>query len=191
MDMEGELLFAETITILGVKVNVDVLCSMILDGNMGPDGADDITELLNLDTDLIDLTPLVEPGLECTNIENCAEPLLWFDKLPWLTLLELMEDPSNEDFFVDLWTSTGAGEPGYHLICMEDASSDLCTWPEAIAKVTNIVEGLDIEFSEAFTELAGGDLADCEVAGEDTGIVEGLLIALIIGAGSLMASSEG
>ena len=117
----GELLISENMTVLGVKVKIGVLCSGIFVGNIGSDGADDITELLNLPKELIDLTPLVELGLECTNDENCPEPLAWADNLPWLTQLELMVDGS-EEFFVDLLTPNGNGNPGYHVVCMGDTA---------------------------------------------------------------------
>jgi len=189
-DIEGELLLAETLTILGVKVKIDALCSGIFDGEFGPNGADEITELLTLEpSSLVSGTALVEPGLACTNTENCPEPLAWATELPWLTLLVLMED-SGESFFADLLTKPG-GKVGYYVICMGSSASDSCTTTEAAAKVTNTGEGLDSEFSEAFTELAELKLANCEVAGVEQGIVEGLGFALIIGGGALTASSEG
>ena len=173
-ETSGELLIAEELTVLGVKIKIAVLCSGIFVGNIGSDGADDLTELLNLPKELIDLTPLVELGLECTNDENCPEPLAWADNLPWLTQLELMVD-GTEEFFVDLLTANGNGNPGYHVVCMGNtALADLCTAVEGITKVTNEAESLNTEFSEAFTTLSGLKLANCEVAGNETGIVEGL-----------------
>ncbi len=152
-DIEGELLFEETIPIINVQL--DFLCSGVFDGTIGPTGEDAITELLTLTTGtLVSSTPLVEPGLLCTNTENCSEPLFWADNLPWNTLLELMVDGA-ETFFVDLLSKTG-GSVGFHLVCMGSSGlEDLCTFTEAGPKATNTAEGLDLEFSEAFTELAG------------------------------------
>ena len=184
----GELLIAEELTVLGVKIKIAVLCSGIFVGSIGSDGADDLTELLNLARELIDLTPLVELGLLCTNDENCPEPLAWADNLPWLTQLELMVDGS-EEFFVDLLTANGNGSPGYHVVCMGNtALADLCTAPESTTKVTNEAGGLNSEFSEAFTTLAGLKLANCEIAGNETGIVEGL--ALVTTPGGALTASE-
>ena len=184
----GELLFAENVTVLGVKIDLKFLCSGIFVGDVGPDGADDITELLNLPKELIDLTPLVELGLECTNDENCPEPLAWADNLPWLTQLELMVDGS-EEFFVDLLTPNGNGNPGYHVVCMGTTGlEDLCESTESITKVTNEAGGLNTEFSESFTTLSGLKLANCGNAGPETDVVEGL--ALITTTGGALTAFE-
>jgi hypothetical protein len=189
-DIEGELLLQETIPIINVKI--DALCSGVFDGTIGPTGEDEITELLTLTTGaLVSSTPLVEPGLLCTNTENCPEPLAWADNLPWQTLLELMVD-GTETFFIDLLSKTG-GTVGYHLVCMGASGlEDLCDETTGGAKATNTAEGVDLEFSEPFTELAGLKLANCEKAGTATGIVEGLGFILLVGSTeALTVSSEG
>jgi hypothetical protein len=85
-----------------------------------------------------------------------------------------MED-GDETFFADLFTSGGKGNVGYEIECMSIDLSDSCTVSEAAALVENTVsEGLHIEFSERFTELAELKLANCEIAGKEEGIVEGL-----------------
>lgn len=185
-DTEGELLLEETI--IGVKI--DALCSGIFVGTVGNDGEDTITELLNLGKELIDLTPLTEPGLICTNTTNCPEPLAWADNLPWSTLLELMVD-GTEEFFVDLLTNSGAGNPGYHVVCMGVSGlEDLCTSEPGISKITNTTEGLNGEFSELFNELAEVKLGNCVTAGNEKGVVEGLGFILLTetGAPALTAS---
>ena len=184
----GEILIAEELNVLGVKIKIAALCSGIFVGNIGSDGADDLTELLNLARELIDLTPLVELGLLCTNDENCPEPLAWADNLPWLTQLELMVDGS-EEFFVDLLTANGNGTPGIHFVCMGNtALADLCTFAESITKVTNEAEGLNSEFSEAFTTLAGLKLGNCEISGNEVLIQEGLY--LITTSGGALTATE-
>jgi len=189
-DGEGELLMEETLTILGVKVRIDVLCSGIGDGEIGPDGAGEVTELLTLEpSTAVSGTALVEPALLCTNTENCAEPLVWAIELPWLTVLMLMED-GTESFFVDLATKPG-GSMGYYFDCMGSNATDTCKSTESIVKITNTAEGLDAESSEAFTLLAGLGLVNCEVAGVESGNLEGLGFILVIGGGALTASSEG
>jgi hypothetical protein len=174
-------------TVLFIKIAVN--CSGIFDGSIGPNGADEITELLTLGEGAIPTTPLVEPGLVCTNVENCPEPLVWLDNLPWLTLAELMEE-GTESFFVDLILPTVVGNnPGYHVDCM-NGTNDLCTAAEAITQLTNEANGtVDGVFSESFTELAGLKLANCETAGNEQGIVEGLGFTLLTGGGSLSISS--
>jgi hypothetical protein len=190
-DVEGELALSETIPIINVKISA--LCSGTLDGTIGLTGEDTITELLTLGTTgtLVSSTPLVEPGLLCTNTENCPEPLAWADNLPWNTLLELMVD-GTETFFVDLLTAA-SGNVGYHVVCMGSTGlEDLCQSAEAGAKATNTAEGLDLEFSEAFNALAGFKLANCEKAGAEAGTVEGLGFILLTGSMEpVTASSEG
>ncbi len=179
----GELLLAETLD--GIKI--DALCSGIFVGDVGPNGADDMTELLTLG-EVAAGEPLVGAGLTCTNDENCAEALAWAEELPWLTLLVLMED-GTETFFADLLTSekTG-GTVAYEVECMSLGLSDLCSVTEAAALVENIAEGLNVEFSEAFTTLAGLKLANCTTAGVEEGVVEGL--GLITGDGAALTASE-
>jgi hypothetical protein len=179
-EIEGELLLLEKVTFLGVTITLDALCSGILDGFIGPDGASDITELLNLAGEAINLTALVELGLECTDDESCAEPLAWAVNLPWLDLLVLMEDGS-ETFFADLLTNS-TSNVGYYVDCMGSGLTDTCTTPEGIALVESGTEGLNGEFSEVFTLLAGLKNATCEVACAEAGVVEGLGIVKVAGA---------
>jgi hypothetical protein len=183
----GELLLEETI--LGVKI--DVLCSGILDGTANVNGEGTVTELLTLTGTLVNKIPLEEPGLACTNSLNCPEPLAWADNLPWKVVVELMVDGA-ETFFVGLLLSSGAGNPGYHIACMGNSLADLCTSNPGIFKLTNIAEGLHVEFSEAFTELAEVKLGDCVTAGPAKGIVEGLGFLLFTEAtlGPITVSSE-
>jgi len=183
-EIKGELALSETLD----GININALCSGILDGNIGPNGADEITELLNLAAGSISLTALTGTALECLNTENCAEALAWAQGLPWLTLLVLMEDGS-ETFFADLLTPEKAGgEVAYEVECMSLGLSDLCAVEEAAALVENAAEGLNIEFTDAFTELAGLKLANCTTAGAEKGVVTGLGIMTSDGTGTLTAS---
>ena len=52
VQIEGELLLSDTKTAFG---EVDVLCSGILDGTVGPEGEDEITEVLTLGGVLVTL----------------------------------------------------------------------------------------------------------------------------------------
>ncbi|HXP99471.1 MAG TPA: hypothetical protein VN845_05320 [Solirubrobacteraceae bacterium] len=178
VEITGELALTETLD--GIKINA--LCSGILDGFIGPDGADEITELLNLAGEAISLTGLSGVALTCTNSANCGEPLAWALELPWLTLLVLLEE-GDEVFFADLLVNEKAGgSVGYEVECMSLGISDTCKVTEAAALVENEGGGIvNIEFSDAFTELAGLKLANCEVAGTEVGIVEGLGLAKVAG----------
>jgi len=169
-EITGELALTETL--LGNKI--DALCSGSLDGFVGPDGADEITELLNLSGGSISLTGLSGTALECTNSGSCGEPLAWAIELPWLTLLVLMED-GTETFFADLLVSekTG-GSVGYEVECMSLGIADTCKVTEAAALVENEASAPNSEFSEAFTLLAGLTNANCEIAGTGAGVVMGL-----------------
>ena len=94
-----------------------------------------------------------------------------------------------EEFLADLLISSGAGNPGYHVICMGSSTSDLCTFTEGVSKLTNEANGtVHSEFSEAFTELAGLKLFNCEVAGNEKGLVEGLELLLLTAVGTLDVS---
>lgn len=169
-EIKGELALKETLD--GIKINA--LCNGILDGSVGPDGADEITELLNAAGEAISLTGLTGTALSCTNSELCGEPLAWALELPWLSLLVLMED-GTETFFADLLVNeTSGGKVGYEVECMSLKIADVCSVAEAAAKVENTSEGVNSEFSDPFTELAGLKLANCEVAGTEAGVVEGL-----------------
>lgn len=93
----------------------------------------------------------------------------------------------SEEFFTALITNN-VFSGGAHIQCMGSGISDTCTTSEAAIHVVNTAEGLDGEMTEAFTTLAGLKLANCEVAGNETGIDEGLGILTIPGSGTLTAS---
>jgi hypothetical protein len=184
VEATGELELEETI--LGLKIVA--VCSGILDGTIGPNGLDVISELLTLDgLTVISLVPLVEPGLGCTNGSNCPEPLVWAVHLPWESLLELMEE-GTEVFFADLIFSSGAGNPGWYVACMGSGTSDECTVAEGVSEKTNEGSNVDTLFSEAFTELAGLKLANCVTGGNEVGLVTGLGTISLVGGGTLAVS---
>ena len=184
-EIPGELSLSEKV--LGVILNA--LCSGILVGDIGANGADDITELLNLEGGAISPTGLTGTAISCADTENCGEALAWAVNLPWLTQLELMEDEGTP-FFVDLLTANGKGNPGYEVECMSSGLTDTCEAAEAASKVEVIGTELNSEFTEAFTLLAGLSNPNCQVAGNGAGIVMGLGIIKGDGAGALTVSSE-
>jgi hypothetical protein len=182
-DSEGTEILVEE-TILGIKI--DVLCSGIFDGTVGPNGVDEITLLLSLAGIEVTLANM----LECTNSSNCPEPLVSAVDLPYPTLAELMEEEGvTNPTFVDLFTGTG-GAPGYEVNCMGSSASDTCTGNVAI-ELKNEGSNIDGLFNDAFNLLAGDQLANCVTAGEHAGVVEGLGTVLLTEGGTLAISSEG
>lgn len=184
-DAEGELLLEDNKTALG-KINI--LCSGILDGTVGPESKDELTKLLSLGTLHTDISTIVltEPGLPCTDQSGlCGEPLVWAEELPWDTEAELMID-GPETFFVDLILN-GA----YYIICMSTGIEDLCFSAETAVKLTNEAGGVvDNEFSEAFQLLAGLTNGTCNLGGANSGVVESLGTLLLASGESLTVSSE-
>jgi hypothetical protein len=73
---------------------------------------------------------------------------------------------------------------------MGSSTSDLCTTALGVSQLTNEAGGVvHGEFSESFTELAGAKLANCEIAGNETGIVEGLG-SILLASGEALTVSE-
>lgn len=117
-ESEGEIELEDSKTIAGAAV---VLCSGILVGTVGENGADSITEILNLLRELIGKLgglPLIGDGsanADCVRVSACAagstsSPIeVWPENLPWRTELFLMEDGK----FLDLLVGSR-----YHLRCL-------------------------------------------------------------------------
>jgi len=182
VEATGELELEEAI--LGIPIAV--LCSGILDGTIGPNGLDKISELLSLAGGGISLTGLAAPALSCTNVTGCTTPEVWAVNLPWESLLVLMEE-GTEVFFADLLSSSGVGNPGWEVLC-GSGTSDTCTVVELVSNKTNEGTNVDSEFSEAFTELAGLKLANCTVSGNEQGLVSLLGTISLVGGGTLSVS---
>jgi hypothetical protein len=187
----GELLLEDTSTPLG---KADVLCSGNLEGWVGPNSLDWISEVLSLSGGAAGNTGLSGTALVCVNQMNCEEPLVWAAHLPWETEVELMEDTTV--FFADLiLPHSGGGQPGWEVECMKSLIgpiTDECTGPEGAVSELSL-EGTTLlgNFSTAFTELAGIKLATCSLGGENSGIVEGSAPVILNEGGELTASSEG
>src|SRR6202046_352914 len=92
VETSGELKLSTLV--LGINA-VELLCSGIFDGSVGPSGEDEVTALLNLAKEEISKTPLTGLSLDCevlvgsTGAKCLAKELaeLWPDGLPWTTLL--------------------------------------------------------------------------------------------------------
>jgi hypothetical protein len=181
--VSSALLLEDSKATLGVKAMV--LCSGFLDGFIGPNGADEITELLTLAGVGVPLTVLTGTALLCSGQEGCETSTegaeVWAANLPWLTLVELFEEesPTLVTGFVDLISkSAGGGEPGWYVQCKTLAGTvdDECTGVFGANEATNVAGGgVNGAFTEAFQLLMGGVNATCSASSsKETGIVEGV-----------------
>jgi hypothetical protein len=185
LNVEGSSELELEETILGTKIAV--LCSGIGVGTIGPDGLGKGSELLRLDgVTVVSSVGLTGNALLCTNVSNCPSPELWPVNLPWDGVLVLMEE-GTESFFAGLGFSSGAGNPGYEILC-GNGTSDTCTVAEGVGEATNEGNNVDGVASEAFTELAGLKLGNCSTAGNETALITGLGTLSLVGGGTLSVS---
>jgi hypothetical protein len=169
----------------GLNLVVEILCEGILDGFVETEGLGLITELLDTEELSISSVPLVESALICTNLKNCAEPLVWADNLPVVTEVYLMID-EGVAYFIGL-----GFEGGFYISCMALGISELCEAAESAVELTNSeLEGsVDATTSDAFQLLAGLKLGTCTLGGVETAELEGLATILDLeGVGSLAVS---
>jgi hypothetical protein len=189
-EVTGELLLEDT------KLKAIVLCSGILDGWIGPNSLDAVSEVLTLGGGSVNTTALGASGLSCTPQTGCETgkaATAWAVNLPWESEIELMEDGSST-FFADLVTSkNGAKDVGWELECtvLLVKDSDECSVTEGASELTLEGTTLLANFSDAFTELAGLKLANCTLGGTETAVIEGAGSWVVSGGGELTASSEG
>jgi hypothetical protein len=166
-------------------------CSGILDGFVGPNSADDVTELLTLGGATVS-APLGVTPVTCELEAVCENSSkVWAAHLPWLTEAELWEESPTSSGYVDLILPNGAGNPGWYVECKTAllTVSEECLTPEGVAEKVNITAGVEDVFSEAFTLLMGAKLALCTGNNEESGNVEGSGVTTIPGGGPLSVSS--
>lgn len=186
----GELLLEDSnVPILGKAM---VLCSGILDGWVGPESLDYITEVLYLSGTAVSTTALSGEALVCTNQENCPEPLVWAINLGWDTELELLEQSGLTVpwFVILLLSENGADKVGWEIECMGLSTTDECTASQGAARLTLSGTELIANFSNEINELAEEKFASCSVGGSESGLVEGGG-PIVPDAGTLSASSKG
>jgi hypothetical protein len=188
----GELLLENEKSVAG-RASVQK-CSGILDGFVGGNSADDVTELLTLAGVGVGHTPLMGTGITCELELICeSSSKVWAVHLPWLSEVELWEQ-GTESGFVDLILphagASGSENPGWYVECKTSllTVSEECTTAEGVAEKKNIVTGVEDVFSKAFTELMGAKLALCSGNNEETGVVEGTGLTTT-GGGVLSVSS--
>jgi hypothetical protein len=167
-------------------VEAEVLCNGSLDGFIGENGADEITEALSLGGASISLTALSGTALLCAGQKGCETSTegaeVWAVNLPWLTLLQLYEEESPTlvtGFVILISPHTGGGNPGWYVQCKTLAGTvdDECTAAQGMVEATNPMmgSGVTTTFSEAFTLLVGGVNANCTASSEnETGVVAGV-----------------
>jgi hypothetical protein len=171
-----------------------VLCSAILDGIVGPNGADLVELVLNLKNEEIVTLGLAllgtGAGSDCVTVALCLEgtvesPIeVWPENLPWRSLLFLMEGATGKI----LDTVFGAA---YELLCLTvlGNAEDLCEG-DASFEILNDPETGDAEVPAG---ALGEPLATCTLGGAGSGVNETDVLAFILLAGStelLAVSSE-
>jgi hypothetical protein len=199
VETKGTLLLEDLKATLGIKGTV--LCEGILDGSIGSNGEDEIIEVLNAaGTKSIPTKVLEGEGLLCNGQEGCLTGTenaeVWASGLPWLTLLELVEEESPtlfQGFVVLILPHAGGTNPGWYTKCSTalGTSEDECLAGEAMAEASNITGGVNGEFSEPFTLLVGGVLGNCSASSEkETGLVEGLGEEKLAGSSEVLTVSS-
>jgi hypothetical protein len=168
-------------------------CTGILVGDIGPDGADDVTEVLNVKKELISSITLSGLGLSCLDETNCESATVWPVGLPWLSLLLLWETltPAESGFTTLLTSPTSTKkELGWYVECtvLGVKAAEECTTTMGDSSATNVATGVKGIFSVAFTELMGDKLATCSGNKEETGVVSGEGITVTSLAGPLTVS---
>src|ERR1022692_675017 len=191
VESSGELLLENEKSVAG-KAALEK-CSGILDGFVGPNSADDVTELLTLAGVGVSQTALSGTAISCTLEAVCeSSSKVWAVHLPWLSEVELWEQGTESGFVDLLMPHTGGGNVGWYVECKTSllTVSEECTTAQAVVEQKNEPTGVLDVFSEAFTLLMGAELAECSGNKEKSGNVEGNNgLTTIPGGGVLSVSS--
>ena len=173
----GELLLEDKKATLGIKAAL--LCSGILDGTIGPNGADEITELLTLAKVAVSKTALSGTALLCSGQEGCntgtENDEVWAVNLPWKTTLELVEETGFTGFADLINPNTAGGTVGWYVQCATalGTADDECLAKQGAAESSNGTGGVLGSFKEAFTLLVEDINAKCSASSEaESGNVE-------------------
>jgi len=155
-------------------VTVEILCEGFADGFVGPNGENEVTELLNEE----ELSVTLEKPTLCTNITGCPEPLAAPENLPWKTQLV---DATSEDAAGDLLgPHAGGGNPGWFVECMGNGQTNECTKLDTILLVENLEAELEVDLIFPLsTDTTYLPLAECTNAFSNDGFVEGEVSILI------------
>jgi len=169
VEVAGSVLLADLKTPLGEAA---ILCSGLFIGTVGPGAADEITGVLNLNSELTSNGVLTELGLEsadCVNERECPSPLVWAENLPWLTILSLMEG----GLILDLFFKEAGKQPAFEVDCSTIIGliEDLCEGETSVDLENMPTEG-DVlgSFNQAELE-AEGLLGTCTLGGPQTAVL--------------------
>jgi hypothetical protein len=172
---EGKLLLEdEKVPIAG---KVSVVCEGILDGSVGANGEDEITEVLNLEGKKVESEAT---ALSCPLQEACEEAgKVWPAGLPWHTLLILVEEEIEAKLVVSFKDLIQQSTAGYNVLCkvFGIAQEDKCVaLGNSGGKVSN---GATDVLLTAETIAPNGN---CSLGGNGSGkiqVVEGLIFPLM------------
>jgi hypothetical protein len=174
------------LTDLGATPSLKVSCKDILDGTVGPEVKDEITEVLNVAKEKIGtglpLSCTVTNSSICAGNKVSVQPV----HLPWLTELEGMEA---EAYILDHLFGSGAGkEPGYTIDCetLLGLAEDICEGLTS-AKAENTTEN---DVLEIFSEVAGieSQKRNCTSGGAGVGDIKGEGLVLLTSGKTLEAA---
>jgi hypothetical protein len=160
---KGEIELVDAKTPLGEAA---VLCSGQLMGVVLAGGkTGEVTSVLSLTGAAV----TEASALACTNIKNCAEPLLFPVNLPWATELQFMAPPRPWK-----WLDVILGKPGWHVECMTLKVSDVCTAVEATPAgllLENMTGGVLLAVSLRTETEEEKTQVECTLSKEKTGYV--------------------
>ncbi len=168
---------------------LSVNCSGRTVGDLGSNGAVDITEILNVSGTAVSLVPLAGTPLPCMRESGCESSKLWPVNFPWLGQLELWEEGTASGYVVFLAGTKGV--MGWYMECIIFGikAEDECTANQAGYEAPkNVSEGVEVILSNTVTALFGGKLATCTQSNEETGEVEGSGIMRLSSGGPLSAA---
>jgi hypothetical protein len=192
-----------TLVLRDTGLKAAVKCEGFLDGWVGPNSLDFVSEVLNVGKEAISTTNLTGLMLTCTSVETCTGTSeVWALNLGWETEVELMEEGSAIYYVTLILAHAGGGQPGWSTTCtvLGIKEEDECVAQStgnagAVAELTLSGTSLLAVFSTAFTELAEEKIGNCSLGGTEKGEVssfEGKGAPFeVSGGGELTASSEG
>ncbi|HEX4115895.1 MAG TPA: hypothetical protein VHY18_08480 [Solirubrobacteraceae bacterium] len=189
VEILGELLLEDEKGALGSPAMV--LCSVILDGWVGPSSLGWISEVLSLGGVAISNTPLSGTALECTGQTACetnTTVLVWPIGYPTETEVELLEQ--NGIFFAVLFLKKLGYEITQCLVFGVSAEDECTAVGNGAAELTLTGASLIESFSPAISVLNEFQVANCTNGGERTGVIEGSGTFEVGGGGEVTASSE-
>jgi hypothetical protein len=161
-------------------LTIRILCEGSLDGSVGLNGEDQVTELLNTAGEAITSTKPVT----CTNLENCGGGASAYPvNLPWSSQLV---NTTAEDAEGDLLGPGTGGNPGWHASC--GGTPNECTKADTILLVENLTDELEVDLTfPGESETTHLPLASCTNGLESEALVKGTVSILLENGNALQA----